>query len=231
MDHSEVLRLKAVEKYILGELSGEDRERFEEHYFDCSECASDIRALARIRSASRMILEGDAAAEVSSRQQRKNVSWFGWLKPAVTVPAMVALAAIVIFQSSVTIPRLKERVASAQTAQIYESSYRLQGATRGADVSQVAVPSNESFGLDFDFTPNASFERYEGRLIDPTGKPVLTFPVRGEAANKELHVVVPAGIVRSEKYDLVFFGKNGATSSVSENKEVQRLSFVVEVRP
>jgi Putative zinc-finger len=231
MDHSEVVRLKAVEKYILGELSGEDRERFEEHYFDCPECASDIKALARIRSASRMILEEDAAAEVSSRQRRKNVSWFGWLKPVVTVPAIAALAAIVIFQSGVTIPRLKERVASRQTAQIYESTYRLQGATRGADISQVTALSNESFGLDFDFTPNASFERYEGQLIDPTGKPVLTFPVRGEVANKELHLVVPAGIVRAGKYTVVFSGEDGATDSVSETHEVQRLSFVVKVRP
>jgi hypothetical protein len=231
MDHSEVVRLKAVEKYILGELSVEDRERFEEHYFDCPECASDIKALARIRSASRMILEEDAAAEVSSRQQRKTVSWFAWLRPVVTVPAMATLAAIVIFQSAVTIPKLREQATAGQTAQIYESSHRLQGATRGGDISQVTVLPNESFGLDFDFTPNASFERYEGSLIDPAGKPVLIFPIRGEATNKELHLVVPAALVRPGRYELVFSGENGTTSSVAGAKEVQRLSFVVEVRP
>jgi Putative zinc-finger len=230
MDHSEVLRLKAVEKYILGELSPEDREQFEEHYFDCPECASDIKALARIRSASRMILEEDAAAEVSPRAQRKEHGWFAWLKPIVAVPVIAALAAIAIFQA-VTIPGLRERAAAGQTAQIYASSYRLQGTTRGEGNSQVTVPPNESFGLDLDFTPSAAFERYEGSLIDPTGKPVLTFAVKGEDVNKELHLVVPAGVARSGKYALVFDGESGTTKSVPGAKEVQRLSFVVEVRP
>jgi len=36
MDHSEVVRLKVVEKYILGELTADLREQFEEHYFDLS---------------------------------------------------------------------------------------------------------------------------------------------------------------------------------------------------
>ena len=230
MEHSEVVRLKVVERYILGELSPEDREHFEEHYFDCLECASDIKALARIRSASRMILEEDAAAEVSSREQRKKHNWFAWLKPIVAVPAIAALAVIAIFQA-VKISSFRERAVAVQVAQIYASTFRLQGTTRGESASQVTVPPNESFGLDFDFTPSATFERYEGSLIDPTGKAVLTFGVKGEDGNKELHLVVPAGAVRSGKYDLVFHGESGTMNSDPSAKEVQRLFFVVDVRP
>ncbi len=231
MDHSEVVGLKLVEKYVLGELGSNDREQFEEHYFDCPECASDIKALARIRAASRLILEEDAAAEVSSRERRSHRGWFAWLKPALAAPAIAALAAVVIFQATVTIPGVKKQGATRATAQVYESSYRVQGTTRSGNTSRVVVGSNESFGLDFDFTPSSSSEHYQGSLRDPAGKPVLTFGLKAGEANKELHLVVPAGLVDSGNYQLVFVGENGAIHSGPGTDEVQRLSFSIEVRP
>jgi hypothetical protein len=231
MNHSEVVGLRLVEKYVLGELSSDDREQFEEHYFDCPECASDIKALARIRAASRLILEEDAAAEVSARERRPDRGWFAWLRPAFAVPAIAALAAVVIFQAIVTIPGLKKLGAKGATVQVYESSYRLQGTTRSGNTSRVLLGPNESFGLDFDFTPSSNFEHYQGSLLDPAGKPVLTFGLKAEEANKELHLVVPAGLVGSGNYQLVFVGENGAMNSDPGANEVQRLSFSIEVRP
>jgi len=46
MDHNEALRLHAVEKYALGELPPSLRNEFEEHYFECEECAEDVKAAA-----------------------------------------------------------------------------------------------------------------------------------------------------------------------------------------
>ena len=43
MNHDEAIRLKAAEKYLLGELSAELRDQYEDHYFGCAECAQDIR--------------------------------------------------------------------------------------------------------------------------------------------------------------------------------------------
>jgi len=44
MDHSEAVREMAAERYLLDELEPEAREAFEEHVFDCPECALDLRA-------------------------------------------------------------------------------------------------------------------------------------------------------------------------------------------
>ena len=38
--------LQAAEKYVLGELAEELCEAYEEHYFDCQECATDVIATA-----------------------------------------------------------------------------------------------------------------------------------------------------------------------------------------
>jgi hypothetical protein len=45
MDHETAVKLGASERYLLGELTGEDRDSFEEHFFMCPECAEDVRAL------------------------------------------------------------------------------------------------------------------------------------------------------------------------------------------
>jgi anti-sigma factor RsiW len=46
MDHNEALRLRAVEKYVLGELPPSLRDQFEEHFFECQECALDVKTTA-----------------------------------------------------------------------------------------------------------------------------------------------------------------------------------------
>ncbi len=44
MSHDEALCILAAEKYLLREFDDKLREAFEEHFFDCSECAADLRA-------------------------------------------------------------------------------------------------------------------------------------------------------------------------------------------
>jgi len=43
----------AVEKYLLEELTPELRDEFEEHFFDCQECALDVQATAAFMAAAR----------------------------------------------------------------------------------------------------------------------------------------------------------------------------------
>ncbi len=43
MDHKLALQTKSIDKYLLNELSGEDRLAFEEHMFDCPECAAKVK--------------------------------------------------------------------------------------------------------------------------------------------------------------------------------------------
>jgi Putative zinc-finger len=232
MDHSEAARIKAVEKYILGELPPELRDQFEEHYFDCPECASDIRALARLRNVSRLVLEEeDKAAEVPSAEKRPRRGWFPWLRPVFGVSAIVLLAAIVIFEETVTIPALKKRAGSQSVAQVYESSFRVQGTTRGENASKVSIRPGQSFALDFDFTPSRMFTSYKGVLVDASGTAIETFDIPGEEANKELHLVFPGAKVHAGSYDLIFSAVNGASLTDPRAGEVQRISFIVEVHP
>jgi anti-sigma factor RsiW len=46
MTHDEAIRVKAAEQYALGELPQPIRDEFEDHFFDCEECALDVKAAA-----------------------------------------------------------------------------------------------------------------------------------------------------------------------------------------
>jgi hypothetical protein len=43
-EHAAAIGRQAVEQYLLNELTEEDRARFEEHYFECGECADAVAA-------------------------------------------------------------------------------------------------------------------------------------------------------------------------------------------
>jgi len=234
MDHQEALRLEAAEKYILGELPPDLREQFEEHYFDCPECASGLRGLGTFVTASRLVLKEEEKAprfSSSSGATAERSGWFNWLHPVVAVPTIMALAAFVVYQITVTIPSVRKQAAVQTVAEVYESSYHLQGATRGAEVPKLGVRPSESFALDFDFIPAQVFPNYKGSLVDSAGQAVLIFFLKGGQANREVHLVVPGGKVHAGKYDLVVVGDTEASNQPSNATEVLRLTFEAVPEP
>ena len=227
MDHNEAVRLQAVEKYVLGELAQPQRDEYEEHYFDCAECALDIKALAAFADTSRKLAgEESLVREVAPAP----AGWFRWLRPAFAVPAFAALLILVAYQNTVTIPRAKE-AATHGTGQLFTSSVSLQMAnTRGGDEVKVQVPKNESFAFKFDFTPSRKFDSYIGQLQDASGRPLLQVNIPGSFTNMEAELAVPAGLLQPGKYALVFAGDPGSKGPMSKD-EVLRLAFSVEFLP
>src|SRR5947209_2274446 len=70
MSHDEAIDTHAAERYLLGELAGEPRDAFEEHFFDCHLCAADVQdgaaLVAGIRTAAR-----DASPFLARRAARR----------------------------------------------------------------------------------------------------------------------------------------------------------------
>src|SRR5437868_7162837 len=107
MDHNEAVRLKTTERYLMQELDPEQLEQFEEHFFDCPECALDVRATAKFLQQSKHVLSEpeNAPSRVPASPSRK--PWLAWFRPAFTVPALAALLAIIGYQTFITVPRLQ----------------------------------------------------------------------------------------------------------------------------
>src|SRR6266581_2387889 len=160
MDHSEVIRLQAVEKYVLGELPQEARNSFEEHYFECGECAMDVRAVVAFAENARNVLRQETREANLRVAAPARGGWLAWLKPMVAVPAFSVLLLFIAYQNVVTIPRARQE-AGGSAGQLFTSVFSLQMAnTRGGEEVKVRVHPNESFALKFDFTPSRTFESY-----------------------------------------------------------------------
>jgi Putative zinc-finger len=227
MDHNEAIQLQAAVKYVLGELSQAQREEYEEHYFDCAECALDLKALAIFADTAREVLRQEKASALAGDRVRVRSGWLRWLQPVTAVPVFAALLLIVTYQNTVTIPRVREEAASG-AAQLFVSSRAPKMAvTRGGGEVKLSARANESLPLKFDFTPSQTFEAYVCQLQDEAGRSLLQLRVPGSFTNKELNLVVPAGVVKPGKYALVFTGDPDAKGQPTKN-EVLRLSFAIE---
>lgn len=80
MEHSESRTTNAAERYLLEEMSAGERDAFEEHYFDCAECAVDVRDGARMMAAGREILREPAEKKVVEMGPKR--SFAGWIPQA-----------------------------------------------------------------------------------------------------------------------------------------------------
>src|SRR5215471_11591498 len=103
MDHTEAIRLTAAERYLLDELSPEQRDQFEEHFFDCTECALDLRAASTFIEQSKKILAEEQQAVPVPRLHPAKVQagWRSWFRPAFAIPVFALLLAVIAYQSTV----------------------------------------------------------------------------------------------------------------------------------
>src|SRR5215831_18125879 len=106
MDHAEAVGMKAAERYLLGELSPRDHEAFEEHFFECTDCAEDVRLGFQFRDNVKAVFSDDPELARRSEKSSRRTPWFEWLRPMVAMPAAcLALVAVIGYQNLVTIPR------------------------------------------------------------------------------------------------------------------------------
>lgn len=255
MDHNQAIQIGAAEKYVLRELSDDLRDAYEEHFFDCTACAADLQSAMIFAEAARDVFEQEEPHPATAAKKHSESLWSRWLRPIVAVPVFAALLLLVGYQNLVTIPRAKHEGAQAEptgmaqigmartgavqtgvaqtgVAEAFASSFRLLGSTRGeAATTVVAVHAKDSFALDFDFTPTQTFASYSGALVDDAGRTVLQVALPGDLANKEVHVMVPGGLLHAGRYVLVINGVSTAQDSSESNKQVARFAFTVEIRP
>ena len=237
MDHNEALQLQAAEKYILGQLSQVQREGYEEHYFDCAECAVDIKALATFADTTREVLRQEREKQFAKDLVPARGGWLRWLQPAL-VPACAALLLLVGYQNLVSIPRSKGlaahsaplaveavQVATPQGLAVFSL---LSSNRRGGGAPAFHAKTGESFALKVDITdtnPSAS-SSYLLRLDDGSGATHALVMVSHEEARNTVFVEVPAGFPAG-KAQLVVLGVPQPGAGARTVQEITSIPFVV----
>src|SRR5277367_5037560 len=104
VDHREAIESQAVERYLLKEFSASERDEFEEHYFGCGECASDLRSTsAFLELAGRVIVSG------RTRERKPKILPFlnRWQPLGYAIAASIACVSVVLYQNILVIPKLR----------------------------------------------------------------------------------------------------------------------------
>lgn len=208
MDHDEAVRTNATERYLLEELDPDLRDQFEEHLFDCQDCALDVRAAAMFVEQSKAILSGQPE-EVPVRVLvpiSKTSGWFAWLSPAFAVPVLALLLAVIGYQNFVTVPQLKMAVSTPQVLPWTS----INVSTRGANPTHVSARLGEGFNLLVSIPPESRYTSYRFELYNPAGKLEWSRTIPAASAEDTRSIYVPGANREEGTYTLAVQGINAA---------------------
>jgi Putative zinc-finger len=194
MSHEQAVSKQAAERYVLAELSQEEREAFEGHYFDCPACFEQVQLGAEFLHHTRDVLDPEPEK--------------GWLarmlgdlrRPA---PAFASAALLIAVGTG-----LYQRVQLADLkAPRLESHYTLVGQTRGSASAKVLnVSRKASLSLQVEFLRKPEFVSYQTQIVDASGAVKSKTPVASVVADDSLTISVPADALDAGAYSVVVYG-------------------------
>jgi hypothetical protein len=226
MNHERAVELHATERYLLGEFSAEEREAFEEHYFDCVICAEDVRAATAFRANAKAVFR-DKPVPLAVRTERRNL----WREFFTFRPAMVSLAANALLLAGLTAAiwhteTLHQRITGATTARFYPQ-LGLAQSSRGDRVREL-VQGEPFFAATIDLHPGQKFVSFSYQIQDDAGTVVAEGTVPAPAGlsaetSAENTLAVPVADLKAGRYLFVLTGiDHGQPTELSRIHLVER---------
>ncbi len=209
MDHNQATQLTAVEKYLLDELPPEVRDEFEEHFFDCQECATDLRATAGFIDAAKREFKVKPAAVAGSKSRLVSI----W-PSALAWAALAASLLVIAYQNVVVYPRYKTEIAELKAPEILPQVSLVGGNSRGGQIPEAKVRTGQQFLLLLDIPTEDRFSSYTCLLYSAPGSLAWRVEVSPQQARDTVSIRVPsAGQGAAGGYTLTVQG-NTAGSAV-----------------
>lgn len=185
MEHRDAVDTLATERYLLDEMSEAERAEFEAHFFECGECADDVRAAAVMRDGIRQgLLAPHARRDRPSPSRAPRMS--------VLLPWAVAatLAIVVVYQARAP------RRGSANTI-VALTTTTLRPATRGRE-QVVAAGAAAALAIDVGGLVSAPTLHYT--LDTSDGAHVADGVVAGPAPGAPLLLLLPSNSVKPSQH-------------------------------
>ena len=222
MDHADAMRMNATERYLLNELDTTQLEQFEEHMFECQECALDVQTASIFLEGSKKVLTPMPVPVPRPVPAAAATPWFAWLRPAIAVPAMAVLLFIVSFQSFVTYPKLKNALHQPQVM----PWAAVNVGTWGAGGPTLTANQGQSFLLFVRIPPESGYERYIAELYNPSEKLEWSLAFPAVAGQDQWPMQVPGSQREPGTYTLKIRGITAA----GETKDLGRTSFDLQIQ-
>ncbi len=220
MDHETAVRLEAAERYLLGQLTPQEGDEFEEHFFTCPVCAEEVRDGMALKTSLRAFWRSPTpqGEKPVARPQTQPARFLpGFIRPWLLVSA--ALNAVLVVALGYHFlgadPKLRRLASSPQ----YLQELPLLGVVRSeTPVREVQAGTNRLLLTGY-LQNEVSRIMFEFR--DPSGKVRLsgTAPPPPREASSELHLSVTIDGLAAGDYEVSVRGvQNGSACPVGESK-------------
>jgi hypothetical protein len=208
MNHDDAIKTMAAERYILDDLEPAERDAFEEHFFDCTECTADVRDAAKVADGVRTGIRVVPAKHYT-----------GWAVAAAAAAVAIGLA----YQYAPQIPGLRHHPSNppGQVAQVTTGEQVIELDAPRAPKEPFIILGKQSVSFDFVIPVVDPHPPYVCELRDEAGVVIgsTTVKTKDEAANA-VSLVIAAGRVHNGNYTLGIRGGD---------REIPAYHFAVEV--
>lgn len=214
MQHTEATAMEATDRYLLGELTAAEADAFEEHYFECIECAEELRIGMQFMSGGRGLARQASipaappapVVSIAERRARRRT----WIPAAAAAALVLAIATPLL---------MKQRAAGGPAFEVASQHSFLLSDSRGAG----EVPTLDGrvpIVLWADVPSEPTYSRYVARLYRPDG-PVLELPFTPDL-NGEATPLTVRGL-SAGRHELAIVGMDPA----GQHAEISRHRFIV----
>jgi hypothetical protein len=200
-EHRRAVESMAAERYVLGEMEPTERDAFEDHFFDCVECSSDVRDETKIA----------AGVRTAGRVEPAN-HFTRW---AIAAAVVIAVGGAYLWPHRVPKP-IGQPVSIAAAEQPIEVD-----SSRGPnDVRKLRA--DQPVALYFVIPPQEHpLPFYSCELQDETRRRIQKISVSRSQAETAVRMPLNARTLRTGKYNVVIRGGD---------REIAAYPFTVEVR-
>ncbi|PYQ30817.1 MAG: hypothetical protein DMF56_08460 [Acidobacteria bacterium] len=207
MNHSEAKESQAVERYTLDEMWQEERDAFEEHYFDCRVCSEGVRDSARMMAAGRRVARETVT---TTNVVRMPLRWKAWI-PAAAAAVLLMVNGILMMMRPVAPVVVSNPAPVMQLAEFSDAIPT--GASRGG--TPITLPAGKPLALPVDLAPE--FSSYEILLRNSAGRAIESLTVSAEQAkNQRDQITLLPGSLPAGSYVLVIEGvKDGNRTKIT----------------
>lgn len=179
MNHFQAVEMKSPMRYVLGELAEPERDEFEEHLADCSNCMDEVWRATQFGANAREVFREQTEEQPVGRLAR----WFQWRPfPALAFSAAlnIVLAACLGYGALRVYPALQAKVAHlSQPGPIAVVFVRGQVRDASNSVQVVNVSANRVV-LSFDLPQR--YQSYVYSVADASGRVVMSGEAGGDSA-------------------------------------------------
>lgn len=210
MDHNFVIENKTAERYLLGELNDAERDAYEDHYFECPECAEELLCGTEFMHYAREVFKEDTEQEAVAQSRLHQVAPAVYSRPFWMRAMPVGAFAVLLLAAGIGLYHrspggTQEQGQVEEIAEVIQAPMlEARGAAHG-ERETIYLRRNQSVMLPFRIDSahrSPEFLGYRAVIERGTGKPQLVYAIPEKELDDVVKIQVPAGKLDYQVYKI-----------------------------